>query len=269
MGLKGRGVGRMKYFNKFSLERKVSIVTGGGQGIGRVISEALCEAGSKVAILEINEATGRKAEEELNRAGYEAAFLKTNVLEEQEVEHAVSNVIQKFGGLDVLINNVGDGMRLDTQDMSYDDWKKIVALCLNGTFLMSKAAVRQKMIAQKSGSIINISSMSGVISNNPAGQSAYNAAKAGVIHFTKSTAGEWARYNIRVNTIAPGFMKTDQTKSVFEENGYMAKRWMEFTPMGRPGTPDELAGAALYFASDASTYTTGACLLCDGGYSVW
>jgi len=125
------------------------------------------------------------------------------------------------------------------------------------------------MIPQKSGSIVNIASMSGLIVNFPQEQASYNTSKAGVIHLTKSLASEWVDHNIRVNSICPGYMATAMTKPFFDENGYWVKTWMGMCPMKRPGRPEELQGAVLYLASDASTYTTGAALVIDGGFSIW
>jgi NAD(P)-dependent dehydrogenase (short-subunit alcohol dehydrogenase family) len=130
-------------------------------------------------------------------------------------------------------------------------------------------AVGRIMIKQNRGSIINISSMSGIIVNTPQCQCAYNTSKAGVIMLTKSLAAEWAQYNIRVNAIAPGYMKTELTRPYFEGDSEMVKRWMDLSPMKRPGNPCELAGAALYLASSASSFVTGSVMTVDGGYTVW
>ena len=173
-----------------------------------------------------------------------------------------------MGGLDILLNNAGICIHSDSQDMLLSDWKKIMSVNLDGIFLMSKAAARL-MMENRKGSIINISSMSGLIVNTPQNQSAYNASKAGAIHLTKSLATEWAPYNIRVNTIAPGYMVTPMTQPTFDENGEMVRRWMSMSPMNRPGQPEELGGAIVYLASDASSFTTGAVLSVDGGYTCW
>jgi NAD(P)-dependent dehydrogenase (short-subunit alcohol dehydrogenase family) len=125
------------------------------------------------------------------------------------------------------------------------------------------------MIKQKKGSIINISSMSGLIVNTPQNQAAYNASKAGVIMLTKSLAMEWVKHNVRVNAIAPGYMKIGVAEHIFEEMGDMAKRWMMFSPMGRPGIPEELQGIVVYLASEASSFATGAVFTIDGGYTAW
>ena len=130
-------------------------------------------------------------------------------------------------------------------------------------------AVGNVMIRQKKGSIINISSMSGIIVNTPQNQVAYNASKAGVIMLTKSLASEWAKYNIRVNTIAPGYMNIGVAEKYFREKTDMAKRWVSMTPMGRPGEPQELGGIAIYLASEASSYATGGVFTIDGGYTAW
>ena len=178
----------------------------------------------------------------------------------------VSKVLNHFGKIDVLFNNAGITHHEKLEDILFEDWYKVININLNGVFLVSKA-VGRVMIEQQKGSIINISSMSGLIANTPQSQSSYNTSKAGVIMLTKSLAMEWAQHNIRVNTIAPGYMKTELTKPYFEENGDMVKTWMNLTPMARPGTPDELGGLALYLASDASSFVTGSVYTVDGGYT--
>lgn len=142
----------------------------------------------------------------------------------------------------------------------------MINLNLNGVFLVAQAVGRQ-MIKQGHGNIINTSSMSGLIANKPQEQCSYNASKAGVIMLTKSLAMEWSKYNIKVNTIAPGYMKTELTKPFFEKGGAMIDDWMGFTPMGRPGLPEELGGIVVYLASDASSFAQGSVFTIDGGYT--
>lgn len=194
--------------------------------------------------------------------------MRSDVTSPEDAQSVVVNVMERFGRIDVLINNAGIVKLVKAEDMDLQDWNTVINVNLNGVFIMSQA-VGKVMIGHRKGSIINISSMSGLIVNIPQSQSAYNASKAGVIMLTKSLASEWARHNIRVNTIAPGYMKTDLTAPYFNENGEMVQRWMDLSPMGRPGNPDELGGIALYLASDASSFATGAVFVIDGGYTAW
>jgi NAD(P)-dependent dehydrogenase (short-subunit alcohol dehydrogenase family) len=152
--------------------------------------------------------------------------------------------------------------------MDYSAWKELMDINLDGVFLVSHSVGKQ-MIKQKKGSIINISSMSGVIVNMPQCQAAYNTSKAAVIMLTKCLASEWAKHNIRVNTIAPGYMNIGVAEEFFRDKTELAKKWIELTPMGRPGEPEELGGIAVYLASEASSYVTGGVFTIDGGYTIW
>ncbi len=259
----------MGVMDKFKLNGQCSIVTGGAVGLGKAMAEALAEAGSNLVIADINEDAAKLTAEELHRNfGIETLALRSDVTLPEDVQGLVETVMERFGRIDVLINNAGIVKHVKAEDMSLLDWNQIINVNLNGVFIMSQA-VGKVMIGQRKGSIINISSMSGLIANTPQNQSAYNASKAGVIMLTKSLAAEWAKHDIRVNTIAPGYMKTDLTAPYFNENGEMVQRWMELSPMGRPGNPEELGGIALYLASDASSFATGGVFVVDGGYTAW
>ncbi|MDC7783179.1 SDR family NAD(P)-dependent oxidoreductase [Priestia megaterium] len=257
----------MKILDKFNLKNQVSIITGGAMGLGKAMAQALSQAGSNIVIADLNITEAQKTADEFKHSeGIEAIAIKMDVTKEDEVNNMVSKVLNHFGKIDVLFNNAGITHHEKLEDILFEDWYKVININLNGVFLVSKA-VGRVMIEQQKGSIINISSMSGLIANTPQSQSSYNTSKAGVIMLTKSLAMEWAQHNIRVNTIAPGYMKTELTKPYFEENGDMVKTWMNLTPMARPGTPDELGGLALYLASDASSFVTGSVYTVDGGYT--
>lgn len=259
----------MSVLDTFSLKEKVSIVTGGAQGLGRAMAEALCEAGSNLVVAEVNMELARKTAEEISRKyGVQAICIECDVSNPEDANRLCEQTVKEFGKIDILVNNAGIVKHVAAEEVTPQDWLKVIDINLNGVFFCSQAAGRQ-MIAQKSGNIINISSMSGLIVNTPQQQASYNTSKAGVIQLTKSLASEWAPYGIRVNAICPGYMKTDMTKSFFEGGGEWVDTWMSMTPMKRPGTPDELQGIVLYLASDASTYTTGAAIPVDGAYTVW
>lgn len=256
----------MGILEKFQLKERVSIVTGGARGLGLAMATALAQAGSHIVIPDLDFEEAQKAAGELQKEGIKTLALRTDVTSPEAVEQMVATTMEQFGRIDVLINNAGIALHVNLEDMEYSAWRKIMDVNLNSVFLVSKA-VGKVMIQQQRGSIINISSMSGIIVNTPQSQAAYNVSKAGVIMMTKSLAAEWAKHNIRVNTIAPGYMKTELTRPFFEGNGEMVRRWLDFTPMGRPGTPDELEGIALYLASDASSFATGGVFVIDGGYT--
>ena len=252
----------------FRLDGCCSIVTGAGQGLGKYMAMALAEAGSHIVVPDINFDKAREAAREIEKMGVRAVPFHLDVTKEQEIDAMIDAVMAQFGKIDVLINNAGICKHINVEKMEYKDWREVIDVNLNGVFLVSKA-VGAVMIRQKKGSIINISSMSGIIVNTPQNQAAYNVSKAGVIMLTKSMAAEWAQYNIRVNSIAPGYMNIGVAERFFKENGDMVKRWLNFTPMGRPGNPEELQGIALYLASEASSFATGAVFTIDGGYTAW
>ncbi|TBL75661.1 SDR family NAD(P)-dependent oxidoreductase [Paenibacillus thalictri] len=257
----------MHVIDAFRLNGQVSIVTGAAMGLGKAIARALAQAGSTVVIADVQLDVAQQTADELEKEGIKAIAVEVDVTNPEQIDRMVETVLNKFGKIDVLFNNAGISMHVKAEDMSNDDWMKIMNVNVNSVFLVSKA-VGKVMIRQHKGSIINISSMSGIIANTPQHQAAYNTSKAAVIMLTKSLAAEWAQHGIRVNTIAPGYMKTELTRPYFEENGGMVKQWIDLTPMKRPGQPEELAGIAVYLASEASSFATGGVFIIDGGYTV-
>lgn len=257
----------MSVLDKFKLDGQVAIVTGGASGLGKAMGKGLAEAGANLVIADINLDLAKETANEFEtETGNQALACKVDVTNVSDVEQMVSDVMDKFGRIDILFNNAGINEHVKFEDMPYDRWVKNMDVNINSMVLVSQA-VGKVMIEQQRGSIVNTSSMSGIIVNTPQPQAAYNTSKGAVIMFTKSLANEWAGHGIRVNTIAPGYMETELTRDYFAQGGEMIDTWMNFTPLGRPGVPEELQGAALYLASDASSFVTGSVVTIDGGYT--
>jgi NAD(P)-dependent dehydrogenase (short-subunit alcohol dehydrogenase family) len=251
----------------FSLANQVGIVTGGGQGLGKVFSHAYAEAGADIVVAEANPVTGQATADEIKAMGRRAIFVQTDVRDPASVNAMVTRAITELGKVDFLMNNAGITKWAPAEEMTQEDWRDVIDVNLNGVFNCCQAAGRH-MIERRSGRIVNIASMSGIIVNRPQPQSSYNTSKAAVIHLTKSLAAEWAPHNIRVNAICPGYMATAMAQPFFDNPKY-GGIWMDMIPMQRPGKPEELAPLAVYLASEASSYMTGAAVVIDGGYSAW
>ena len=252
----------MEITDRFRLDGKKAFITGGARGIGKCIAECFAQAGADIAIVDVNIKDAMETAKELEKYGKKIVAIKTDVTKPNEVIAMAEEILKTFGTLDIAVNSAGICFDGDAHDMSFEAWKDVIDVNLTGVFLTSQAAGKI-MIKNNNGSIINIGSISGHISNLPQGQCGYNASKAGVIHLTKSLAGEWAKYNVRVNSISPGYIATEMTLS----GGNLVPVWAELAPMKRIGKPEELQGAALYLASDVSTFTTGADIVVDGGYT--
>lgn len=248
----------------FELTDKKAMVTGGAGGIGMELCAALAEMGSNVAVVDVHRENLRRAAVELKRYGRDVITSETDVTDAKAVENTVKRVLEAWDRIDILVNCAGIGHWAPAEDMKEEDWDRVIAVNLKGTFLCCQA-VGRNMIANRSGKIINIASMSGTVVNRPQLQIGYNASKAGVIMLTKSLAAEWARYNINVNCISPGYIATELTRKVSQYHD----QWRELTPFHRLGEPSELKGTVVYLASDASNFMTGANLIIDGGYTVW
>ncbi|MFN4226695.1 MAG: SDR family NAD(P)-dependent oxidoreductase [Candidatus Ratteibacteria bacterium] len=249
----------------FNLEGEKAIVTGASQGLGREMAIALAEAGADIAVVDINQEKGEKVVEEIKKIGKEGFFVKCDVSKEDEVENMINKVKENFGKIDILVNNAGIVSNYPAEEMELKEWDRILDVDLRAVFICCQKAGKV-MIEQKKGVIVNIASMSGIIVNTPQPQSHYNTAKAGVIMLTKSLAVEWAKYNIRVNAIAPGYMGTEMVQKAFPKYG---EKWLFLIPMGRIGNPEEIKGPIVFLCSKASSYITGSVLVMDGGYTCW
>jgi NAD(P)-dependent dehydrogenase (short-subunit alcohol dehydrogenase family) len=248
-----------------SLEGRVAVVTGGAGGIGRATAELLADAGAEVAVVDIVDPAETVGS--LEEMGRRAIGYSCDVTEESQVTDLFQRVGRDFGHLDIVHNNAGIAHCKPCEDMTFAEWRRVVSIDLDAVFLASREAGRYLIAQGTGGSIINTASMSGSIVNYPQEQVAYNAAKAGVIHLTKSLACEWAKHGIRVNAVSPGYIATNMTPGSSPQSWVDA--WFAMSPTKRLGTPLEVASAVLYLASDLATFTTGANLVVDGGYSCY
>ena len=249
------------------LEGKVALITGGARGMGAAEAKLFSREGAKVVIADVLEDEGRRTEAEINETGGDAIFVRLDVTRQTEWDDAVARAIQEFGKLDIVINNAGIAVGNSIEDTSVETWDRVMDINAKGVFFGTKAAIAQMKAQGTGGSIINISSVSGIIGQNSV-NAVYNASKGAVRIFSKSAAIQHAAEGIRVNTIHPGPIETPMTA----EGRVNAERIGEYTvaennPMGRYGKPEEVAYGALYLASDESSYVTGAEIVIDGGFT--
>jgi NAD(P)-dependent dehydrogenase (short-subunit alcohol dehydrogenase family) len=254
----------MGILSLFKLDGKKALVTGAGRGLGRDIAIGLAEAGADVAIVDMLEKEAEETAAEIKKIGKDSMAIVSDITSEESVKGTVQKVMDRFGKIDILVNNAGICNWVPAEDMEYDNWKKVLDVNLNAVFLCSKLVGRE-MIKQKSGSIINVSSMSAYIVNIPQKQCHYNTSKAGVVHLTKSMAFEWAPYNVRVNAVCPGFFMSPLLKIADKK---ILDQWASLTPQKRIPDPSELKGIFVFLASDAASYFTGSAIIADGGYTL-
>jgi NAD(P)-dependent dehydrogenase (short-subunit alcohol dehydrogenase family) len=255
----------MSVLDLFSMDGKVAVVTGGNRGIGRAIARALAEAGASVAIAARDEDRSAPVVTELESLGRRATSVRTDVTNRDEVNAMVSEVTRQLGPIDVLVNNAGIGFHADALTLSDHDWQRLFATNLDGVWKASQV-VGAGMVQRGHGSIINIGSISGLIINRPQWHAPYGISKAAVHHLTKSLAAEWAQSGVRVNAIAPGYVKTEIADIDLPEYRHY---WVDEVPMQRYARPEEIAPTAVYLASEASSFVTGSLIVVDGGYTLW
>jgi len=253
----------------FRLDGKKAIITGSGGGIGGAIAKGLAEFNVDLALFDVNLEKIVKLKESLEeRFLIKALAVPVDVCISEQVKRAVRRVHEELGRIDILVNCHGIGQWSPAEEMSEEDWKRMLNVNLTGVFLMCQA-VGRIMINQRYGKIINIASMSGSIVNKPQPQAHYNASKAGVIMLTKSLAAEWAKYNINVNSISPGYTLTPLVENLLKQKPQYADMWKPLVPMGRFAKPEDIVGAVIFLSSDAANYITGHDLAVDGGYTIW
>ncbi len=257
--------------NLLSLQGKVAVVTGGAAGLGLAISQRLAEAGAFVYIADIDDARAAQSVSELKAAGREAASIHCNVADEKEVINATATVVKEKSSLDILVNNAGVFPRTPLAECSADQFSKVLAINVEGTFVCSREASKHMIAAGKGGCIINLASIEAVHPN--AGMSAYDASKGAVLTLTKTLAAELGRHDIRVNAIAPGGILTENLKTYLgsinvADGKSQLKSFIARMPLGRMGRPDDIAKVALFLASDMAAYITGVLIVADGGYLI-
>jgi 3-oxoacyl-[acyl-carrier protein] reductase len=248
------------------LKDKIAIVTGASKGIGKAIAIGYAKEGAKVVLASRSLDTLKQIEGEIRERGGEALAIFVDVRNLESVQNLVEDTVRKYGRLDIMVNNAGISMAHPSEDLSPEDWRNAIETDLFGVFYGCQAAAKV-MIPQGGGSIINISSVYGIVA--APGRAAYCASKAGVNMLTKVLAIEWAKKNIRVNAIAPGYVRTELVQGVIEKGmlplGAVEKR----TPLGRIGEAEEMVGLAVYLGSEESTYMTGSVINIDGGWAAY
>ena len=257
------------YLEKLKLDGKVAVVTGAGQGIGAACARALGEAGAKVIVADMLGERTEACVSELRKLKIDAHGMRLDVTKSKDVDAAAAAIVKDHGRVDILVNNAGVARSdVKAEDTSDEHWRFHMDVNVDGLFWCCRSFGRA-MLRQGAGSIVNIGSMSGFIVNKPQPQSFYNASKAAVHHLTRSLAAEWAKRGVRVNAVAPTYIETPLTSFGIKENPEMYKTWLEMTPMGRVGQPDEIASVVHFLASDAASLMTGAIVVADGGYTCW
>lgn len=244
---------------------KVALITGASSGIGFATAQAFAKQGAKVVIADVQVQKGEQAVAELKKMGAEAMFVKTDVADPKQVENLIAQTLSTYQRLDFAINNAGiDGDRAPTADCTEDNWDRVIDINLKGVWLCMKNEIPQ-MVKQGGGCIVNISSIAGVVGfqNVPA----YCASKGGVIQLTKTAALEYAKQGVRINAVCPGVIKTPMVAGVFEKDPKMEEALNAGTPIGRLGSPEEIASAILWLCSEHAGFMIGQPLIMDGGFT--
>ncbi len=251
----------------FGLDGEVALITGGGGAVGSATAKALARAGAAVVLADLAGEAARRVADEVQAAGGRALALAMDVTREESVQAAVEQATQAFGKVDILVNNAGINVRKRPEELTLADWQAVLDVNLTGYFLCART-VGVGMIRRRAGRIINVASIMGFRGSSITPNLAYNTSKGAVVNFTRTLAGEWAPHGVRVNAIAPTYLLTPLTKPILDEPEINA-RIMARTPMRAVGVPEDLEGAMLFLASQASNLVTGHILAVDGGWLAW
>lgn len=260
----------MSVLDRFKLDGRRALVTGASRGLGRAMALALAEAGADVAITGRDANSLAEAADAIRARGRRAWTLAGDLSVPAECEALCHRALAEVGEVDILVNNVGErGVNVRIEDTSLDTWRHFVDLNLTHVFLATKVVGGAMIGRGRGGAIINTASISGLIANRGIAGRHYETSKAAVIHFTRAAAADWAPHGIRVNAICPGLFMTDPNRRWARDNPAVIETFTGAVPMGRAGEPEELGPLAVYLASDASSYVTGAAYVIDGGYTLW
>jgi NAD(P)-dependent dehydrogenase (short-subunit alcohol dehydrogenase family) len=255
----------MPVLDTFAVKDQVAVVTGGNRGLGRAFAHALGEAGASIAIVARDEAASAAVLSELAAKGIRALAFSADVSDRAAVASAAEQITAEFGRVDILVNNAGTCIHRPALEVTEQEWRSVIDVNLTGVWNGCQV-FGALMVQAGAGAIVNVGSMSGQIVNRPQWQPGYNASKAGVHHLTKSLAAEWAVHGVRVNAVAPGYVRTEMTPLDRPES---AQHWIGDTPQQRAAEPEEIAPAVVFLASPASSFMTGTVLVIDGGYTVF
>lgn len=259
----------MSVLDRFRLDGKKLFITGGSRGLGREMALAIADAGADVILVGRDQPSLEKTAGEIRGLGRKCELIQADVGIPEEAERACELALEQHGPIDIVINNVG-GRRIPdpTVDLPLEKWQAILDLNLTSTFICTKM-LGKPMVERKQGRVINIASISGMVVNRGIGGRSYETSKAAVIHFTRTVAADWAPSGVTVNAICPGGFMTEPNQRWQREDPSIVTTFEAQVPMGRFGDPEDLGPLAVYLASDASRYMTGATLVIDGGYTLW